>query len=108
LLIAAVTGVRIDLGQAAPDRLALASLEARVDRLGQAVEGQSRHLVTVMGLAGLCLSLAVAMLALLLAPAGVLAGVNLAVAGLLALGLALLALTLWRSRAGGRGTAGDA
>ena len=104
VLLAAVTGGRIDLGQTTPDGLALASLESRVDGLGQALERQGRHLVMVVGLAALCLSLAVGMLALLLAPAGALAGVNLAVAGLLAVGLAMLALTLWRWRAGDRRT----
>ena len=103
LLIAAVTGGRVGVAQAGPDRLAIASLEARVDRLGQSLERQGRHLAIAVGLAGLCLSLAVAMLALLLAPAGPLVGVNLVVAGLVAVALAALAVTLWRWRAGDPG-----
>ena len=51
VLLAAVTGGRIDLGQTTPDGLALASLESRVDGLGQALERQGRHLVMVVGLA---------------------------------------------------------
>ena len=85
----------------------MASLEARVDRLGQALERQGRQLVDRVGLAALCLSLAVAMLALLLAPAGALAGVNLVVAGLVAAALTVLTVTLWRWRAAEDPPAGD-
>ena len=59
-----------------PTDSALASLEGRVDGLGQALERQGRHLVAVVGLGALCLSLALGMLALLLAPAGALAGIE--------------------------------
>jgi ubiquinone biosynthesis protein len=100
VLLAAVTGGRLDLAPGAPDHVALASLEMRLDRLGRSVERQGHRLATAVGLAGLALSLAVVMLALFLSPDGPLPAIDLAAAGIVATGVGALALTLWRWRAG--------
>jgi ubiquinone biosynthesis protein len=102
VLLAAVTGGRIDLAPTTPDRLALGSLETRVDGLGRTLERQGRQLATIVGLVGLSLSLAVVMLALFLAPEGPFPAVDLAAAGIAAIGVGALALTLWRWRSDGR------
>ena len=106
-ILAALTGGQLGLGAAPPDRIDLAPLEARIDRVGRSLDRQGHRLAMIVGLAGLGVGMSVAMLALFVRPPGEASGVEVAVAALVTLSLAVLALTIWRGRPASEPTPSD-